>query len=136
MASTDSYTHAFADNVRLAKSKFYTTPTDGTYNIIQLPRYSFVKDVWIQIVTAASAVPTALTVGWAGNGETAVTGGFISTDIANPTVVGLKRAQGDTAVSFEGKYFSEGSGTITFTYTAGSDTTCAFRIFADYVVIH
>lgn len=136
MASNDSYTHAFADNVRLAKSKFYTAPASGTYNIIQLPRYTFVKDVWIQIVTAASAAPTALTVGWVGNDETAVTNGFITTDIANPTVVGLKRAQGDTAVTFPGKYFSGGSGVVTFTYTAGSDTTCAFRIFVDYVVIH
>ncbi len=136
MASIDSYTHAFADNVRLAKSKFYTAPASGTYNIIQLPRYTFVKDVWIQIVTAASAAPTALTVGWVGNDETAVTNGFITTDIANPTVVGLKRAQGDTAVTFPGKYFSGGSGVVTFTYTAGSDTTCAFRIFVDYVVIH
>jgi len=136
MASIDSYTHSFADNFRIAKSKIYTAPTSGTYNIIHVPRYAFVDEVWIEILVVASATPTALTVGWAGNGETAVTGGFISTDIAKPTALGLKRATKDTKTNFDGKYFSAGSGIITLTYTPGSDTTCSFRVFATYSVVY
>ena len=135
--STDFYTNAFADNLRLAKSKLLISPDDGTYNIIRIPKYAFVRDVWLQITTATNVEPTTCTVGWLGNGETAVTNGFITTDVADATVVGLKRAQKDTVTTFEGKYFSGASGIITFTFAAGSATTLGtYRVFCDYTVIH
>lgn len=137
MANTDFYTNAFADNYRLAKSKLVISPSDGTYNIIRLPKYAFVKDVWLQVITAADVTPTTCTVGWLGNGETAVTNGFITTEVAKPIKTGLKRAQSDSLVTFEGKYFSGASGVITFTYAAGAATTLGiYRIFCAYTVIH
>jgi len=137
MANIDFYTSAFSDNYRLAKSKILIYPSDGTYNIIRLPKYAFVKDVWLLVSTASDVTPDVCTVGWLGNGETAVTNGFITTDVANPTKTGLKRAQSDTAVTFEGKYFSDATGVITFTYEAGSASTLGvYRVFCAYTVIH
>lgn len=137
MANTDFYTNAFADNTRLAKSKLIISPSDGTYNIIRIPKYAFVTDVWIQVTTAANVDPTTCTVGWLGNGETAVTNGFITTEVADPTSTGLKRAQKDAVTTFTGKYFSSSSGAITFTYAAGSATTLGiYRVFCYYVLIH
>lgn len=135
--ATDIYTHAFADNIRLAKSRLLSSPTDGTYNIIQIPKFAFVTDVWILITTAADVEPTTCTVGWKGNAETAVTNGFITSGVADPTKTGLKRAQKDTVTTFEGKYFSGGSGAITFTFAAGTATTLGvYRVFAQFIVIH
>jgi len=135
--ATDFYTNAFADNLRLAKSKLLISPSDGTYNIIRIPKYAFVKALWLQVTVAANVEPTTCTVGWLGNGETAVTNGFITTDIANPTVVGLKRAQSDTLVTFDGKYFGTSNGIVTFTFAAGAATTLGtYRVFCDYTLIH
>lgn len=134
--ATDFYTNAFADNVRLAKSRSLITPAAATYNVIRIPKFAFVTDVWLLVGTAANAAPTTCQVGWSGNGETAVAAGFLSTDISDATVAGLKRAMRDTLVSFPGKYFSGGSGAITFTYNPGAATTGIFWIFAQYIVVH
>lgn len=135
--ATDFYTNAFADNMRLAKSRSVISPADGTYNLIRIPKFAFVTDVWLLVGTAANVAPTTCTVGWQGNGETAQTAGFISTDIADAAVTGLKRAMKDTLVSFPGKYFSAASGAITFTYAAGSATTKGiYWVFAQYIVVH
>lgn len=137
MANTSYLTNAIADNIRFAKSRILLSPADATYNLVQLPRYSFVKSVWLQVVTAADVVPGACSIGWVGNQETAVTNGFMTMDVAEPTVTGLKRAQKDTLTTFEGKYFNAGSGLVTFTYAAGSATTKGeYRVFVEYVVIH
>ena len=137
MANTAYLTHAFADNYRLAKSKLLSSPSDATYDIIQIPKYAFVKNVWIEVVTAADVEPDTVTVGWTGNGETAVTDGFITTDVAAANETGLKKAMHDTLTTFEGKYFNGGSGMITFTYAAGSASTKGvYRVFAEFVVIH
>ena len=137
MANTDFYTNAFADNYRLAKSRLIIDPSDGTYNLIRIPKYAFVKDVWLQVTTASDVTPTTCTVGWLGNGETAVENGFTTTDVAEPTKTGLKRAQKDTLTTFEGKYFSGATGIITFTFAAGSATTLGYyRVFCEYTVIH
>jgi hypothetical protein len=135
--ATDFYTNAFADNTRLAKSKLIISPSDGTYNIIRIPKYAFVKAVWLQVTVASDVAPTTCTVGWLGNGETAVTSGFITTGVAKPTTVGLKRAQSDSLITFEGKYFGTSGGIITFTFAAGSATTLGtYRVFCDYTLIH
>ena len=135
--TTSFISHAFADNLRLVKSKLIIDPSDDTYLLSPIPKFAFVKSVWLQVVEAADVNPEACEVGWQGNGETAVTNGFISTDIADPTVTGLKKAMKDTLVAFEGKYFSDASGMLTFTYAAGDATTLgSFYIFAEYIVIH
>jgi len=131
---TDRYTHSFSDNIRLAKSKVLKgVVTAATYNIIRLPKYAFVTDVWALISTACSE--TDVTVGWIGNGEAAQTTGFLSDTIMDAGVTGLKRAQHDTLVAFEGKYFSAASGAMTLTvgtaWTAGE-----VIILCQYQVIH
>ncbi|MEA3344587.1 MAG: hypothetical protein U9Q16_02825 [Patescibacteria group bacterium] len=131
---TDKYTHSFADNIRLAKSKVLKgAVTAATYNLIRLPKFAFVTDVWALVSTACSA--TDVTVGWSGNGETAQTAGFISDTIMDAGVTGLKRAQHDTLVAFEGKYFNGGSGALTITlgttWSAGE-----VIILCQYHVIH
>jgi hypothetical protein len=137
MANTDFYTNAFADNLRLAKSKILLSPADATFNLIRIPHYAFVKNVWLQVITACDVMNSNLTVGWSGNTETANTAGFISFDVAYPIRTGLKRAQNDTKTTFEGKYFSLGSGAITLTYAVGNATTVGtFRVFAEYIVIY
>lgn len=134
--STDLYTNSFADNFRLARSKTLNAVSDDTYNIIRIPKFAFVTDVWLLITTAYVGGVPSITVGWIGNGETAQAAGFLSNEIAKPTVAGLKRAQHDTLVSFEGKYFSGGTGTITVTVAAGGATTeGVFQVFATYSVI-
>ena len=137
MANTDFYTNAFADNLRLAKSKVLLNPSDATYNLIRIPKFAFVKNVWLQVITACDVLPSNLTIGWLGNAETANASGFMSFDVAYPIVKGLKRAQSDTKTTFEGKYFSGGSGAITLTYAVGTATTVGtFRVFAEYIVIY
>ena len=135
--STNFFTNAFADNFRLAASRQVISPSDGTYNLIRIPKFAFVSDVWLQVITANDVEPETCSVGWVGNGETAVTNGFITTDIADSTVAGLKRAKKDAATTWEGKYFSAASGMITFTFSNGSAATLGtFRVFAQYTVIH
>jgi hypothetical protein len=135
--STDIYTNSFSDNFRLAKSRYILSPSDATYNVIRLPKYAFVSDVWIMVVVGANVEPTAASVGWSGNGETAVAAGFMSTELVDPTNTGLKRAQKSTTVNFPGKYFNGGSGAVTFTYAAGTATTLGgYFIFVQYSVVH
>lgn len=135
--STDIYTHNFSDNFRMAKSRIITSPSDGTYNVIRIPKFAFVFDVWLRITTATDVEPETCQVGFSGNGETAVANAFITTEVADPTKTGMKRAQKDTLTTFEGKYFSGGSGAITFTFSNGSAATLGvYWVFAQYSVIH
>jgi len=83
--------------------------------------------------TACSAVD--VTVGWKGNSETAQVAGFMSDTVVNAGVVGLKRAQHDTLVSFEGKYFDAASGALTI--TLGTTLSAGeIIIFAQYHIIY
>lgn len=137
MANIDLYSTAAADNTRLARSKTWNGLADGTYNLIRIPRYAFVSDVWLRISTAfaGTGLPT-ITVGWLGNGETESPAGFMSNDIAKPLEVGLKRAQTDTLVSFPGKWFNSGPGVITVTVDDdGCATKAVFIVLANYTVI-
>lgn len=134
----DFYTGAFADNLRLAKSKAIISPSDDTYNVIRIPKNAFVTDVWLEVIDVPDVKPLTCEVGWTGNKETAVSSGFITTDVADAGVAGLKRAQKDTLVTFEGKYFNNGTGGITFTYSSGVGATelGTFRVFVSYIVVH
>jgi hypothetical protein len=60
--ATDFYTNAFADNYRLAKSRIIVSPSTATYNVIRIPKYAFVSDVWIQVVIATNVEPDACSV--------------------------------------------------------------------------
>lgn len=137
MANIDLYSTAAADNQRLVRSKTWNALADGTYNILRVPRYAFVSDVWLRISTAfAGTGSPIITVGWLGNGETAAPAGFMSNDISKPLETGVKRAQRDTLVSFPGKWFDNGPGVITVTVDDdGCATKAVFIVFASYTVI-
>ena len=135
MANTDAYSSKVSDAVRLEASKLMLAPADATYNLIKIPKFAFVTDVWIQIVTAFT-VNASITVGWLGNTETAVPAGFIINTIADPTVVGMKRAFNTGLSTFPGKWFKLGSGAITATVLDNGGAVGDFRVFAQFTVIH
>ncbi len=130
---TDIYTNSFADNVRLAKSRTILTPSAATYNLIRLPKFAFVKRVWLEVSTAGSS--DTVTIGWTGNGETAQAAGFMNADIAKVMTTGMKESVKDTAVSNASKYFDSASGAITMT-VGTTQTTGLFLVFCEYTVIH
>jgi hypothetical protein len=132
---SDFYTSAFSQNYMFARSKKFTTPTDGTYNIIRIPRFGFVKNIWVKISTAFTAAGATLTVGWKGNKETAVLAGFMTTDNTVPTATGLKVMQDISVASFPGKWFDAASGAITITTDDDGGTAGTFFVFCDYSVI-
>ena len=130
---TDIYTNAFADNVRLAKSRTILTPTAATYNLIRLPKFAFVKRVWLKVSTAGSS--DTVTIGWIGNGETAQAAGFMNADIAKVSATGMKESVKDTLVANASKYFDGASGAITMT-VGTTQSTGSFMVFCEYTVIH
>jgi len=130
---TDIFTTAFADNVRLAKSKTIITPSAATYNLIRLPKFAFVKRVWLEVSTVGSS--NTISIGWTGNGETAQAAGFLSTDIAQATVLGIKESINDTLTTSKAKYFDSASGAITMT-VGTTQSAGLFHVFCEYTVIH
>jgi hypothetical protein len=131
--TTDIIVTRSADNYRIGKSKTILTPAAETYWVYKIPRYSLVTDVWLYVPTAGST--DTVSVGWAGNGETAQAAGFMSTGIANVMATGMKRAQHDTLVAFEGKWFDDAGGLLTMT-VGTTQTTGEFHLFVTYTVIH
>ena len=122
-----------ADNYRLARSHTILTPAAETYWLIKIPRLAMITDVWLHVPTAGSS--KTVSIGWAGNGETAQPAGFLSANIADVLQIGMKRAKSDTLVSFEGKWFDSASGLITMT-VGTTQTTGKFIVFVEYTVIH
>ena len=132
----DKFSNKLADNRMLAMSGLFITPDDATYDIIRVPHWGFVSNVWLEVTTAYVGGIPSIIVGWKGNKETAVPAGFMSNDIAKPKELGLKVAQKDNLTAFPGKYFGAGSGAITVTIAAGSASPEGnFRIFCEYTVI-
>jgi hypothetical protein len=123
----------FADNYRIAKSQtvYYAA---GTYNLIEVPKYSFVHPVWLSVDTAYAGTSVTVTVGWKGNGESAQVAGFMSNNIADPSIVGMKLAQKDSLIASPGKWFNNGSGVITLT-VGGIPTAGKCKVFVAYSVI-
>jgi len=132
---TAKFSHDLADTFMLAKSKLFIIPSADTYDVIRIPKLALVQDVWLEVTTACTAGAT-LTVGWKGNGESAQTAGFMSSDITKPGETGLKRAQKDNLLSFPGKYFADGSGAITITVAGTTLSAGKFRVFVGYSIIY
>jgi hypothetical protein len=115
-------------------SGLFVTPTADIYNVIRIPKFALVDDVWLEVTTACTA-GASITVGFGAYGSvSAVTSGFMSDDIAKPGEVGMKRAQRDNLLSFPGRYFSGGNSILTVTL-AGTFTAGVFRFFMGYSVI-
>lgn len=135
MANIDAYTNKASDAFRLEASKLMLAPADGTYNLIKIPRYALVTDVWVQIVTAFT-VDASIIVGYIGNGEVANDDGFITNNVADPLNVGMKRAFNTTTSTFPGKFFSDAAGAITATVLDNGGAVGNFRVFVQFIVIH
>lgn len=135
MANIDAYTNKASDAFRLEASKLMLAPADGTYNLIKIPRYALVTDVWVQIVTALT-VDASIIVGYIGNGEVANDDGFITNNVADPLNVGMKRAFNTTTSTFPGKFFSDAAGAITATVLDNGGAVGDFRVFVQFIVIH
>jgi len=133
MTTTDIIISKAADNYRLGKSRTILTPAAATYWVYRIPRYALVTDVWLYVETAGST--DTVTIGWTGNGETAQASGFMSATIAKVMTAGMKRAQHDSLIAWEGKYFDDASGLLTMT-VGTTQTTGKFHLFISYTIIH
>jgi len=134
--ATDFYGQHFSDNYRIARSKKLIEPADGVWNIIRIPRFAFVTEVWIEMLTAYGDAGATLTVGWVGNGETADPDGFILSAVIDPDATGMTKASEGTATGGQGKYFRDASGYITITSDDNAGSIGTFWVFAQYSVLH
>ena len=130
----DLYTHAFSDNTRLAKGKTMIAPADGTWNLLALPKFAFVKTVWLWVTSVYVGGAPVVTIGFIGNGEAADVDAFMTNVETDPTFAGMKNSIHCSALWADGKYFDAASGAITLTTTKGT-TAGNLIMFVDYAVI-
>lgn len=124
-----------ADNFRLFRSRHIVAPVvAGTYGVIRLPRYAFVRNVWVLTDTVVTGTTVENTIGFSGNGETADTDFFFELADLVGLEEGMKSADGGT-MPFRGKWFSGASGMITLT-AADAWTAGKLIVFAEYSVLH
>lgn len=108
--------------------------TAGTYGLVRIPKFAFVKNIWILTQTAVTGTSIVNTIGFSGNGETADTDFFfIDADMVGLTA-GMQDAVGATN-PFKGKWFNDASGMITLT-AAANWTAGQIIAFTEYAVIH
>ena len=127
-----------ADNYRLARSQTLLELADGTYNIIRIPHFAFVDEVWLSITQAyAGGSSGAVTVGFVGNGETADPDGFMDATQAGGRATGMKIMSEDAQPGSKGKWFSTAGGLLTITLAKGDDTTLLIAtVFMRFSVLH
>jgi hypothetical protein len=137
--SIPMYSRASADNFRLAKSKVLESPADEQYDLIPVPRFAFIYDVWFFVKDGGSS--DTVQVGFVGNGISHDADYFLDTTYAEATAVGMKRA-GDIVVitdnvwiPFNGLWLNEASGMVTVT-VGTAQTSGEFVVFAAYSIIH
>lgn len=133
--ATDAYTNKCSDQI-LTYTTTQTFSADGTYNLVRIPRYALIHECKAQVITALDGSGAA-TLGFSGNGETADTDAFMDAATFGADVTGLKSMLAGSADLAEGKYFSDGTGSLTLTLAKGTSTTnLKVRIFCTYTVIH
>lgn len=132
---TDKFSIKAADNYRLARSGSIIEPEAATYNLIRLPQYAFVNDVWLLVTVAGSS--DTVDVGFIGNGEVADPDYFLDRayTLVDSSGIGMYRATQDTTTNFAGKWFSDASGVVTLT-VGTTQSTGNFIVFVEYTVIH
>lgn len=139
MASYEFFTLAKgADRTRHLRSAILLNVADNTYWMIKIPRYAFVHTVvWETLAVYGSS--STMTVGFAGNGETADPDAFIlSADIdpdhSTRLTTGLEHA---TGINRSGKWFDAEPGAITVTMVIGNGAaTASGRVWVGFDVIH
>lgn len=133
---TDRISYSQSNYFWTARSRTFVEPDDGTYAIFQVAESTLVSQIFVLISTAYVGGTPEVTVGWAGNQQTAVAAGFMSNDIFKPKETGLKVSMADTKVSYQGKYFNAGSGIITVTVANNSASTLGkFIVLMNYSVV-
>lgn len=130
----DKISRKLSDFIYTARGIAQDTPADGTWSCIRVPKRAFVCGVWLNITTLCAGTLPKLSVGWLGNGETAVTDGFITQEVAACTFTGLKVAMHSNENSWSGKYFYDAAGTITVT-VSGTLTAGIFYPIVQYSII-
>ena len=111
---------------------------NGIYNLFHIPRNAFVEEVWVEVsVAGVGGTPNStVTIGFSGNRETADPDGFIDATLGTTTAKKMIRASADAQPASKGKWFLEGSGMMTATFTKGTTTTGpSVVVFARYSVI-
>lgn len=134
----DFISNIASDNFRLARSKTLYELADGTYNIINLPKFTFVHGVILYITQAYAGGSTgAVTVGFTGNGESADPDGFLDATAAGGRATGYKHSVDDGQPGSKGKWFNAAGGQVTITFAKGDDTILVIGyVFAKYSVLH
>jgi len=136
--ATDFLSVMSADNIRFARSKTLYEKADGTYNLINIPKFAFVTAVWLIITQAyAGGAGDTCTVGFTGNGETADPDGFIDDTFAAATSTGVKCSNGDAQPASSGKWFNTAGGQLTITLAKGTQTTLMIgHVVMAYTTLH
>ena len=122
----DFISNIASDNFRVARSKTLVNLADGTYNIIQLPKYSFIfKTVFKVDVPYSGGANGAVTIGY-----NATADGLMAAATSLARAAGVKTSETPY-------WFNTGSGMVTITFSDGSDTTLVTGfVFVLYSVIH
>lgn len=138
MANIDFQSFAASDNHRLARSKNLYDLADGTYNLIMIPKFAFVDQVWFYVTQAyAGGAAGSATIGFTGNGETADPDGFMDATAAGARATGMKIMTADAQPGSQGKWFNSGSGFLTITLAKSTDTTLLRGfVFMRFSVLH
>ena len=127
-----------SDNFRLARSKTLYELADDTYDLILLPKFSFVMNVWLYVSVAyAGGAGATGTIGFKGNGETADPDGFMDAAQCAVRVAGYKQMLDDGQPGSKGKWFNAASGFLTITLDDSTDTTLMQGfVMCQYSVLH
>lgn len=135
---TDFLSLQSADNFRLARSKTLYEKADGTYALINIPKYAFITTLWVNITQAmAGGSGGSATIGFTGNGESADPDGFLDATAVGSTATGVKCSLSDTQPGSLGKWFNSASGQLTITIVNGTHTTLMIgHVFMSYTVLH
>lgn len=136
---TDKLSLKASDNYRLTRSDTLLELADGTYNIIMIPQYAFVDQIWLSITQAYSTgTGTATgTVGFVGNGETADPDGFMDAATCAVTATGMKIMTTDAQPGSKGKWFNTAGGLLTITLDDdGESTLMIATVFMRFSVLH
>ena len=128
----DFWSRKAADNTRFMRSHTFAAPASATYNVFNVPRYSFVRNVYLYISEVLPGTGT-ISIGFAGyQAESPAydVDYFMTTTTAD--------AYSTTGFKIGGvcKWFDSGSATITVTVAQSTTADGTFIIYADYTIIH